>query len=71
METPSTSTQPCDGLKNTSWAQARIGYRNRTMFLAAMRRDGIPYIQINSRVFRFDPNAIDAWLKSRTVGGVR
>jgi hypothetical protein len=56
-----------DLLKPTE-AMARLGYSNKQSFLRTVRENGIPCIKINRRVIRFDPVAIDRYLKKREVG---
>ena len=48
-----------------------FGYSDRAAFLVAVHSAGIPYVRINARRFLFEESAINAWLESRTVGGVR
>jgi hypothetical protein len=50
-------------------AMARIGgYKNRTAFIRAARRSGLPRIRINARVIRYDPIALEAWKRRRALG---
>jgi len=45
-------------------AMALCGFTSRTAFLQACSRRGAPVLRINSRVFRYDPSALEAWLDS-------
>ncbi len=47
----------------------RYGYKNRASFWDFVRRQGVPHIQLNARVIRFDPVALARWEAKRTVGG--
>jgi transposase len=47
----------------------RLGYSNRGAFWAFVHAAGVPYIKLNARTARFDEQALEAWLKRRTVGG--
>lgn len=47
---------------------ARIGgYTSREAFMRAARKLGIPRVRINGRVTRYDPVAVDAWMRRRTT----
>jgi predicted DNA-binding transcriptional regulator AlpA len=47
---------------------ARVGgYANRDAFVRAARKSGLPRIRINRRVIRFEPAAVDAWLRRKAA----
>lgn len=50
--------------------QKLLGYANRNAFWRGVRTARIPFIKINSRKTVFDQNALNAWLRSRTVGQI-
>ena len=49
-------------------AMSRIGgYRNRDAFVRAARKGGLPRVNFNKRVIRFDAIAFEAWLRRRAA----
>ena len=48
-----------------------FGYKNRVSFLRMVRESGVPHIRLNERRVMFDPEAVNGWLRDRTVGGRR
>lgn len=51
--------QLCDMLGLTQWSVYRMIHRRE-----------IPFVQIGVRTYRFDPDAIDQWIKGRAIGTV-
>lgn len=47
-------------------AAARIGVRPRTLAEWAYLKKGPPYIKVG-HLAKYDPDALDAWLKEKTV----
>ena len=45
------------------------GHKDRTAFLAFVRKSAFPRIKINARLIVFDQVAINDWLRKRTIGG--
>lgn len=43
---------------------------SRAGFWASIRRNGIPYVVLNSRTIRFPEVALERWIATRTVGRV-
>lgn len=46
----------------------RFGYRCRSSFWQFVRSCGVPHVRLNSRVIRFEPAALEAWIETRRVG---
>ncbi len=51
-------------------AMAIFGYRDRSAFLRMVRASGLPRVRVNRRVIRFEPRAIQAFLRRRAVGAL-
>jgi hypothetical protein len=45
-----------------------LAYTDKSGFWTAVKSAGIPHIRVNSRKILFEEKAVNAWLKSRTVG---
>jgi hypothetical protein len=58
-------------LLNSDEARERCGYQNRISFMAAVRNYGIPHIRFNARRIMFDPDALDEWMRARTIGSTK
>lgn len=43
---------------------------DRSVFWAAVRTQGLPFIKFTRRRYYFDEDAVRAWLASRTIGAV-
>ena len=52
-------------------AMRLTGYRSRSAFWGAVRREGIPHVRVTSKHIVFPAVAFERWLDSRTIGGVR
>jgi predicted DNA-binding transcriptional regulator AlpA len=48
-----------------------LGYNDTAALMQAARAAGIPFVKINGRRILWDEDAVNAWLESRTVGGVQ
>lgn len=57
-------------LLKASEVQHLLGYTNKGAFFAAVRAAGVPFIKFNQRRILFEEAAVQAWLDSRTVGGL-
>lgn len=40
---------------------------NRDWFVQSARRSGLPRVRLNRRVIRYDPAAVEAWLRRRSA----
>lgn len=47
-----------------------LGLNKWTVYRMIYSRD-IPFIQVSKRTYRFDPDAIDQWIKQRATGTVQ
>lgn len=45
-----------------------LGFTHRISFMRFVHRERVPYIVLSRRALRFDPAALEAWLKSRSKG---
>jgi hypothetical protein len=45
-----------------------FGYDNTMSFLRTVKKEGIPHVRVNSKRIMFDPDALQDWIRSRTVG---
>lgn len=55
----------------SSEAMRITGYRSRSAFWGAVRREGIPHVRITAKHIIFPAVAFERWMESRTMGGVR
>lgn len=55
----------------TEAVMALLGYTDKGGFLAAARAAGIPFLRINSRNFKWEESAVQAWIDRKTIGGVK
>ncbi len=49
---------------------ALTGHTDRSAFWQWVRRANVPFVRLSTRKYVFEESAVQAWLKSRTVGGV-
>ncbi len=56
------------GLMKPSDVMALLAYTDRDSFTRMSRRTGLPRIRINKRVTRYDPVAVQAWIRRRSCG---
>lgn len=62
--------RPVEPLLTPDDVMARVGgYRDRSTFLRMTRAQGLPRIKLNRRVIRFERQAVETWLRRRSVGG--
>jgi len=57
-----------DSLMTPTEAMNLMGYSNREAFMRMVQRQGMPRVRINRRVTRFDRQALQKWLRRRSVG---
>ncbi len=57
-----------DHLRSAAEVQHLLGYRSRPAFWSFVKKAGLPCIRINSRRIMFQQDAIEGWLRRRTVG---
>lgn len=60
-----------NSLLSSNEAMRITGYRSRSAFWGAVRREGIPHVRITSKHIVFPAGAFERWMESRTMGGVR
>ncbi len=51
--------------------RTRYGYKSGSAFNKFVHANAVPFIRLNSRNIRFDPDALAAWEDRRRVGGKR
>ena len=47
---------------------AFFGYKNLTSFMVFVRAEAVPFIRLNARKVVFNPDALEQWIKRRSVG---
>lgn len=47
---------------------AFFGYTDRSAFLRMARASGLPRIRVNRRVIRFEPRALQTFIRRRSLG---
>lgn len=55
-------------LLSTTQVMTYFGYKSRTRFGRFMREENMPHIRINPKKIMFNPDALEQWIKRRTVG---
>ncbi len=60
-----------NSLLSSNEAMRITGYRSRSAFWGAVRREGIPHVRITAKHIVFPAVAFERWMESRTMGGVR
>lgn len=56
-------------LLDPSYVMCALGYKDRASFYQTVRKEGIPYITINSRRIVFPRPELEAWLSKRHSHG--
>jgi hypothetical protein len=57
-----------DHLRSAAEVQHLLGYRSRPAFWSFVKKAGLPCIRINSRRIMFQKDAIEGWLRHRSIG---
>ncbi len=63
--------QDADEPMTTEQAMAYLGYTEKTGFLKAVKRYGVPRIKINKRRVVFQRASLEAWRADRTIRPAR
>ena len=58
-------TTPWLGLHTEQQEAARLGVSRRTLQAWRVRGEGPPFVKLG-RAVRYDPNAVDSWVDTRT-----
>ena len=60
---------PPRSLLDEHMAALRLGISVKTIqYWRSIPDKGPPYVRLESRTIRYDPDALEAWLQARTVG---
>lgn len=65
---PSSSSLTGNPLLTPEEAMAFFGYTDRSAFLRMARASGLPRIRVNRRVIRFEPRALQTFIRRRSLG---
>lgn len=60
---------PSGNALKSSAVMRRFGIKDRKSFWEFVYREGVPHTRLSSRNIVFFPEALDAWIASRSVGG--
>ena len=60
---------PTGNLMTIEQVMERVGCQgaNRDEFVRSVRRSGLPRVRLNKRVIRYDPLAVEAWIRRRSA----
>ena len=64
------NTAPLAGAKLLKTAEMMVltDHTDRSAFWQFIHRNGVPFVRLGKRTYRFEPQAIDAFIRSRRVG---
>jgi hypothetical protein len=67
--TARTFAAPAGNLMTIEEVMVRVGCAaaNRDEFVRTARRSGLPRVRLNRRTIRYDPLAVEAWIRSRSA----
>ncbi len=68
MSNTAKTTHTADRLLKPEDVMGRFNYGDRKSFLDFVHAAGVPHLRFNSRVFRFEQPAVEAWISRRRVG---